>query len=133
MVDWDAARAFTQQACAEVFDTKRYFAIGLTKPPRDVNASSLPDPERPIFEFLGSAIDTNPTLNQIGAGERASASSSADRNTFRSCITAYTENWPWMLRQGDHVQQVETGRIYALAASPDRDGSDRRLFWLNKV
>jgi hypothetical protein len=130
MVDWASARAFTEQACAEIFDYKVFTATGMRKPARDVNASAAPDPDRPAFDFMGS-VDSEPSFNQIGSSARTSASSFGDRQVARTCITALARDWPWMIQQGDTIVGAE--QQYRVVATPDRDGSERVAIWVNKV
>lgn len=129
-MSWSDNLAGTESAVAAYFDDVPFTAVGMKKPARDVNGSMAPDPDRPAFDFMGS-VDSEPSFNQIGSSGRTSASSMGDRQVARTCLTALARDWPWMVRQGDAIKSA--GQNYKVVATPDRDGSDRIVIWLNKV
>ncbi|MBS9720180.1 hypothetical protein JYU29_05700 [Tianweitania sp. BSSL-BM11] len=141
-MSWDSALAAADLAVARYFDTHDFVLIPMAKPDREVNAVASEDPGRKAFEFKGS-IEADPELNEIGNNRNASSRSGGARNVARLCLTALTAApvsledgtilpvWPWQPRQGDHIEQP--GQRYVIAASPDRDGTDRLVLWLNKA
>ena len=129
-MSWSESMEANDLAVAAYFDDVEFMAIAMRRPERDVNGGVSLDPDRSAFPFLGS-IDVEPSFNQIGSSERPSAGSFGDRRVSKTCLTAHVADWPWMLRQGDHIEGND--ERYMVAANPDRDGSNRVAVWLNKV
>lgn len=129
-MSWDDNLAATDALVAGYFDTQEFTAIAAAKPGLDVNARDQADSSRPSFTFMGT-LETDPMLNDVGTTERANSRTDGARNVHRQCLTALSTNWPWMLKQGDFV--ARGGKLFKLAQSPDRDGTDRVVLWLNSV
>ncbi|KGF71158.1 hypothetical protein LL06_00755 [Hoeflea sp. BAL378] len=113
---------------AALFDTVDVQAV----PRRNgatVNHRREADPERAGFEFMGSLEFNPPPLRneqftQTGMTAQANVA-------FDAVITAHDDGtWPWAPRRGDHL--VADSVTYDVA-DIHRDGSSRRVFYVNKA
>lgn len=128
---WDSNLAAMDAVVAGYFDEEAFSAVGMRKPPRDVNALWQQDPDRPSFDFFGS-VETDTELGDIGRTGNASAKSLADRMTAKTCLTALCTGWAWQVRQGDQILRHQDGSRFTVATAPERDGTDRLVLWLNR-
>lgn len=129
-MNWDSALAAADAVAAGYFDTQVFVITPMAKPARDVNAKPQPDPSRAAFEFRGT-LESDPELNELGANRNAGSRSDGSRNVSRLCLTALATGWAYLPRQGDLLESGD--QRYSVAASPDRDGTDRVVLWLNKA
>lgn len=128
MIDWEAARAFTQEACSEIFDYTpcrlQPRVAGLT-----VNHPSADDPNREAFDFVGT-IDLEPPSDRI---PRHLSSDSGIRNgtvSYDAVLTAHVGQWPYLGRRGDFI--IATGVTWKIEAK-EEDGSLRPAWYLSRV
>lgn len=128
MIDWQAARAFTETACAETFDYTDCILIpmssGLT-----VNHKPGPDPDRAPFPFVGS-IDLDPPSDRISRHLSNDPGSKGNTVSYDAVLSAHVGTWPYLPRRGDHVQSGTN--TYKIAAS-EQDGASRPAWYLTRV
>ncbi|MCZ7501257.1 hypothetical protein [Agrobacterium sp. ST15.13.015] len=128
MVDWEAARAFTEDACAATFDTKTGRLIG-RRPGATVNHSEQDDPARAPFDFMCS-VDLEPTSDIIRRYPSADPQSGNGVISYDAVITAHVGSWPWSPRMGDHI--VIGDKTWRVEASR-KDGSNRPAWFVSEV
>lgn len=129
-MSWDRNLDALDRLMAGHFDTQAFAIYPMAKPVRDVNAASQPDASREAFEFRGT-LEADTELNDLGPNRNASSRTDGARHVARLCLTALATDWPWLPRQGDQIE--DCSQRYVVAASPDRDGTDRIVIWLNKA
>jgi len=128
MVDWEAARAFTQEACSEIFD----YTACLLQPRRtgiSVNHPSTDDADRSSFDFKGS-IDLEPPSDRI---PRHLSPDTGIRNgtvSYDAVLSAHIAGWPYQPRRGDFV--IAGGVTWKIEAK-EEDGSNRPAWYLSRV
>lgn len=127
MVDWAHAEAILDQGIATVFD-QTPFRVRPRKDGASVNAKAVDDLDRVGFDFMG-------TLDIGSPGDRFSglAADPAPRAApvrFEGVVTARDGGWPYIPKRGDHLVTGDTA--YAIADFA-RDGSRRRVFYVNRV
>lgn len=128
MVDWEAARAFTQEACSEIFD----YTLCRLQPRNSgisVNHPSIDDPDRAAFDFAGS-IDLEPPSDRI---PRHLSSDTGVRNgtvSYDAVLSAHIGAWPYQPRRGDFV--ISAGVTWKIEAK-EEDGSLRPAWYLTRV
>lgn len=125
---WDDALARTDEACARHFDTVACSAIAMHR--LGPNTDFAPDTSRASFGFSAS-LESSPELSAMADANRPRPSDRNIRQVTKTCLTAVTTGWPWMLRQGDRVQVGPV--VYQVAANPDQDGTVRVAIWLNRI
>jgi hypothetical protein len=128
VIDWEGARIFTQEACAEIFDY-----TGCRLQPRisgvTVNHATAADPGREAFDFTGS-IDLEPPADRI---PRHLSSDTGIRNgtvSYDAVLTAHVADWPYLPRRGDFV--VAAGKTWKIEAK-EEDGGLRPAWYLSRV
>ena len=127
-MSWSDNLATVDAAVAGYFDEDACLAIPMAK--ASANAQIDLDPSRDGFAFLAT-IETEPSFNSMIGGGNPKGDDRQFRAVAKVCLTALVTAWPWILRQGDHIEC--NGVRYAVAAAPDRDGTPRIAVWLNKV
>lgn len=127
-MSWSDNLAAVDAAVAGYFDEEACTAIPMAK--ASANAQIAPDPSREAFEFLAT-IETEPSFNSLVGAGGPKGDDRQFRHVAKVCLTALTTDWPWMLKQGDHIDCA--GTRYSVAAAPDRDGTPRVAVWLNRV
>lgn len=128
MIDWAAARAFTEEAVADIFDYTpcrlQPRKSGLTG-----NHAAVDDPDRAPFDFVGT-IDLEPPSDRV---PRHQSSDPGVRNgtvSYDAVLTAHVGTWPYRPRRGDHViTAVDTWKI----AANEEDGSSRPAWYLTRA
>jgi hypothetical protein len=129
-MSWSDNLAAVDHAVAGYFDEQCVKAIPMAKPARQVNAALVADPSRQSFDFMAT-IELDPGMDAIGTTMRPNANSDGSRHVAKVCLTALSSCWPWMPKQNDRLEC--DGVLYTITAAPDRDGTDRVAYWLNKV
>jgi len=125
MVDWAAARAFTEQSCAAIFDVTAC-VMRARRPSNDVNRPPEDDETRADFPFLGN-IDLQPSGELLARHRSVDPGSSATNPVFAAVLTADTSGWPWRPRKDDRV--ISGSQVWVIAASGE-DGSRRPAYYL---
>ncbi len=128
MVDWEAARAFTEAACAATFDTKPCRLIA-RRPGATVNHKEEDDPSRPAFDCMAS-IDLEPTSDIIRRYPSSDPQSGNGPVSYDAVVTAHIGEWPWLPKMGDQILIV--GRRWRVDASR-KDGSSRPAWFVSEV
>lgn len=128
MVDWQAARAFTEAACAEIFDFTPCRLIPWSKG-RDVNGKGSPDPERLPFDFKGT-IDLEPPSDRIARHLPADPGPRNGTVSYDAVLSAHVGLWPYEPKRDDRVQTA-TDLWKILAKEPD--GSNRPAWYLVRI
>ncbi|MFK0330701.1 hypothetical protein ACIQUB_06215 [Rhizobium sp. NPDC090275] len=128
MVDWEAARAFTLQACADIFD---YTSCRLQPRKAGITANhgASNDPDRIAFDFIGT-IDLEPPSDRI---PRHLSSDTGIRNgtvSYDAVLTAHIGAWPYLPVKGDFV--VAVGTTWKIAAK-EQDGTPRPAWYLTRA
>ncbi|WP_438752058.1 hypothetical protein [Pararhizobium sp. O133] len=127
-MDWDAAEALTEAACASMFDTTDC-VLQPRKTGASVNHAEIDDPDRLPFDFKGT-IELEPPSDRIA---RHQPSDPAIRNgtvSYDAVLTAYTAAWPYKPARGDYVTaKLLTWKI----AANEPDGSARGVYYLNRA
>ncbi|ARO22941.1 hypothetical protein TAL182_CH01128 [Rhizobium sp. TAL182] len=128
MVDWEAARAFTQEVCAEIFD---YTPLRLQ--PRaggvSVNHKTADDPDRLPFDFLGT-IDLEPPADRIPRHLPADPGVKNGTVAYDAVLSALTTGWPYQPRRGDLVIETAAGGVTWRIEASEKDGSARPAWYL---
>ena len=130
---WDDMLAMADQAVAAFFDTEDFTAAAYMRAAgKSRNDDPVPDPARPSFDFKGS-FDLDPSLDGFGGSSRASSESLAPRHVSRTAVSATVTGWAWRPTKGDVLVRHKDGLRYMLAMPADSDGTDRLVFWVNRV
>ncbi|OYX85629.1 MAG: hypothetical protein B7X99_10095 [Rhizobiales bacterium 17-65-6] len=124
------ALAAADSAAAGFFDMPGFTALPMARPERASNAPLMPDTSREAFGFSGS-LDIAPEFTAFTTGNRPTAADRQVRQISRICLSALSTGWPWVPREGDRIRTATA--LYALAASPDTDGTARIVMWLNRI
>jgi hypothetical protein len=128
MVDWQAARAFTETACAEIFDVTDCQLIPMTTG-LTVNHKGGPDPSREPFPFVGT-IDLEPPSDRIARHLSNDPGSNAKTVSYDAVLSAHVGTWLYLPKRGDHIQSgTDTYKIAAI----EKDGSSRPAWYLTRV
>jgi len=122
-MNWDDHLDRLDALVATHFDTASCTALAMTRPERAVNGDMVADAARAPFTFKGT-LETSPELKTLGPSEPL-------RQVTRICLSALAEGWSWVPRQGDRI--IIDGALYQLASNPERDGTRRLAFWLNRI
>ena len=128
MVDWQAARAFTEAACAEIFDVTLCRLVGRSAG-STMNHKEQDDPSRVPFDFLGS-IDLEPSGDMIRRYPSADPQTGSSVVSYEAVLSAHVGLWPWLPKIGDHV--VTANKTWRIEASR-KDGSSRPAWFLSGV
>lgn len=113
---------------AALFDHVAFQAVG-RKTGASVNHPGQNDPNRVAFGFSGS-IEFNPPPLRNEQFMQAGKSGQANV-AFDAVITAHDDGvWPWVPKLRDHLT---SGGVTYEIADPHRDGSARRVFYVNKA
>ncbi len=128
MSNWTDMERRLETDAAALFDTMEVQAIarrgGLT-----VNHRQQDDPDRASFPFSGSIEFNPPPLRNeqfMQAGKNGQSNVA-----FDAVITAHDDGtWPWLPKRGD---QLVAGTVSYAIADIHRDGSSRRVFYINKA
>ena len=128
MVDWTSARAFTEQACAEIFDVTPC-RLQPRAPGATVNHGEVDDGGRGSFEFLGT-IDLEPPADRLTRHMSVDTGTRSGAVSYDAVLTALTTGWPYQPRRGDHV--ISGGATWKIVAN-EQDGSNRPAWYLNKA
>ncbi|NTF32309.1 hypothetical protein [Rhizobium skierniewicense] len=128
MVDWQAARAFTEAACAKIFDYTPCRLVARTTGPT-VNHLEQDDPTRAAFDFLGT-IDLEATTEMIRRYPSADPNSGNGVVSYDAVLSADINSWPWLPSIGDRV--VTASKTWRVEASR-KDGSSRPAWFLSEV
>lgn len=128
MVDWEAARAFTQLSCSEIFD---YTPCRLQprKSGITVNHVAENDPGRAAFDFIGT-IDLEPPADRV---PRHLSSDTGIRNgtvSYDAVLSAHIGSWPYLPSRGDFV--LAGGVTWKIEAK-EEDGALRPAWYLTRV
>lgn len=133
MVDWAAARAFTELACAEIFDVTpcrlQPRRQGLT-----ANHAENDDPDRQAFDFLGT-IDLDPSGERLQRRRPSDPAVDGRNVVYDAILSAHVGGWPYFPRKGDHVLEGEggpSGKAWKIA-DKIQDGSNRPAWYLTKL
>lgn len=117
-----------ETGAAALFDTVEVQALA-RKGGATVNHRREDDPGRAGFPFSGS-IEFNPPPLRNEQFMQAGKSGQANV-AFDAVITAHDDGtWPWPPKRGDHL--VAESVVYEIA-DIHRDGSSRRVFYINKA
>ncbi|MDO3434335.1 hypothetical protein QWJ46_16770 [Rhizobium sp. CBN3] len=128
MIDWEAARAFTQEACAEIFD---YTPLRIQ--PRtggvSVNHKTADDPDRVAFDFLGT-IDLEPPADRMPRHLPGDPGVKNGTVAYDAVLTALTTEWPYQPKRGDLVIEIAAGGVTWRIEASEKDGSARPAWYL---
>lgn len=128
MSNWTDMERRLETDAAALFDTVEVEAIA-RKGGTTVNHRREADLARASFPFPGSVEFNPPPLRNeqfMQAGKTGPANVA-----FDAVITAHDDGtWPWLPKRGDHL--VADTVIYEIA-DIQRDGSSRRVFYINKA
>jgi len=130
MVDWEAARAFTQEACAGVFD---YTPCRL-QPRRQgltANHAAADDPTRSPFEFKGT-IDLEPPSDRIPRHFSVDTGVKNGTVSYDAVLTAHVGSWPYLPERSDCVTDLLTGLTWKIVAK-EQDGTLRPAWYLTRA
>lgn len=130
MVDWEAARDFTLQACADIFD---YTPCRL-QPRRSgltANHAQGNDPDRDAFDFTGT-IDLEPPSDRIPRHFSADTGVKSGAVSYDAVLTAYVAEWPYQPDRNDHVVNTKTGEVWKIVAK-EQDGTARPAWYLSRA
>lgn len=115
------------ETVASVFDTVTFTvvpqAVGLS-----VNHRAGEDGSRQPFDFKGS-IDINPPVISRRANLTAEPTKRDPAVAYEAVVTAYASSWPYLPKPGDLLRENDS--VWKIADT-DRDGSDRRVFYVNQ-
>lgn len=130
MVDWEAARLFTQEVCSEIFD---YTDIRLL--PRKAgltgNHAAGDDPGREPFDFRGT-IDLEPPSDRIARHLSADTGIRNGTVSYDAVLTAHTASWPYRPVRGDYFVDIAKAETWKIVAK-EQDGSARPAWYLARV
>lgn len=113
---------------AALFDTVEVQAVA-RKGGATVNHRREADPDRVSFPFPGSIEFNPPALRNEQFMQAGKAGQTIV--AFDAVITAHDDGtWPWPPKRGDHL--VADNVVYEIA-DIHRDGSSRRVFYINKA
>ncbi len=128
MSDWTDMERRLETDAAALFDTVEVQALA-RKGGATVNHRRGNDPDRASFVFAGSLEFNPPPLRNeqfMQAGKTAQANV-----TFDAVITAHDDGmWLWLPKRGD---QLSANSVVYEIADIHRDGSARRVFYINKA
>lgn len=128
MGNWSDIERRLETGVAALFDSVEMQAIA-RKGGATVNHPRQADPDRASFPFPGSLEFNPPPLRNeqfMQAGKNGSANVA-----FDAVITAHDDGtWQWSPKRGDHLAADTV--IYEIA-DIHRDGSSRRVFYVNKA
>lgn len=128
MSNWTDMERRLETDAAALFDTLEVQAIA-RKGGATVNHRREADPSRSSFLFPGSVEFNPPPLRNeqfMQAGKTGQANVA-----FDAVITAHDDgSWLWLPKRSDHL--VADTVIYEIA-DIHRDGSSRRVFYVNKA
>ena len=128
MVDWAAARAFTEEACAGVFDVTPCTLTGM-KAGLSLNHPETVDADRPAFGFLGT-VDLQPPSDILRRANPSDPGVRGDTVSYAAVLSARVTDWPWRPVPRDRL--TVGGKTYRIEAS-EKDGSDRPAYYLSEV
>jgi hypothetical protein len=128
MVDWAAARAFTEEACATIFDVTACRAVAM-KDGLSGNHPRQADPNRPAFDFLGT-IDLQPPSDVLRRHEPSDPAAGSKAVSYDAVLSARVTDWPWRLQRLDIV---EVGADRWRVEASEKDGSDRPAYYLMRA
>ncbi|KQV27597.1 hypothetical protein ASC97_04260 [Rhizobium sp. Root1203] len=130
MVDWEAARAFTFEACAEVFD---YTLCRLQPRRRGLTANHVAgdDPSRLAFEFKGT-IDLEPPSDRIPRHFSVDTGVKSGTVSYDAVLTALVTSWPYQPDRNDYVVDVAAGVTWTIVAK-EQDGTARPAWYLSRA
>ncbi|OLP56820.1 hypothetical protein BJF92_12170 [Rhizobium rhizosphaerae] len=128
MVDWAAARAFTEHACSGIFDLTPCRLVGM-RTGQSVNHPEAEDPGRPPFDFLGS-IDLQPPPRTMMRALPSDPGTTGGIVSYDAVLSARMTEWPWRPVKRDVV--LSGGKSWRIETI-DRDGSDRATCYLMEV
>lgn len=128
MVDWQAARAFTEAACAEIFDVTPCRLLPWSKG-LDVNKKGGADPDRLPFDFMGT-IDLEPPSDRIARHLPADPGPRNSTVSYDAVLSAHVGAWLYEPRRGDRVQTAKD--LWQIAAK-EPDGSNRPAWYLTRI
>ena len=129
-MSWSAHLAAADDAAASYFDETlcllqpRAPGLGVS-----VNHSEVDDPDRAVFEFLGT-IDLEPPADRLTRHMPVDPGTRSGAVSYGAVLTALTTGWPYLPKRGDHV--VAGGVTWKIAAKED-DGSNRPAWYLNRA
>ncbi|MDI7864302.1 hypothetical protein MRS76_20395 [Rhizobiaceae bacterium n13] len=128
MVDWEAARAFTEQACSEIFDYTEC-QVQPRKPGVTVNHPTGNDPDREPFTFKGT-IDLEPPSDRIPRHLSLDTGVRKGAISYDAVLAAHVGSWPYIPRREDHII---AGAVTWKIVAKEQDGSSRPAFYLSRV
>lgn len=130
MIDWKTARAFTEEACAEIFDYTE-----LTLHPRKAGLTSnhpdADDPDRVPFDFKGT-IDLEPPSDRLPLHQSSDVGVRNGTVSYDAVLTARISDWPYLPRRNDLVGPMGGTPKWKIAAK-EEDGSARPAWYLIKA
>lgn len=127
-MDWKAAEAALDNACAEAFDKDECRLLPRMRS-GGVNSELAADPSRAEFDFMAT-IELSPERFTLEADRVADPAVRRRQVNAEMVLTANSAAWPHFPRKSDHVQ---CGADVYVIAELHRDGGQRAAFWLNRA